>query len=108
MHHISLVYFAWQSAHASRWSGHVCNTKCAFKTPGPCYGPVMGHSAVVHSSVSINQSLTFVVYEHIIHDEYCYTLECCLLLKDKDMEKMKPLVNIPWSPHKSMIPESEV
>ena len=45
---------------------------CAFKTPAklhkPCSEPY--NSAVVHSSVSINQSLAFVVNKHMWHHLY--------------------------------------
>ena len=55
-HHSNIhYYFAQKFAHASRWSGHEL-----FKLP-PCYtGPGLNH-IVVHSSVSINQSLVFIV-----------------------------------------------
>ena len=56
--------FAWQFAYA--WSGHVL-----LKLP-PSYTSPVQSSAVVHLSVSINQSLAFVVNKHLSHHLQAY------------------------------------
>ena len=73
MHHSNIhCCFARQFAHALRWSGHVL-----LKLPPRYTGPVVNHksSAVVHPSVSINQSLAFFVNKHIIYTIYLPTSE---------------------------------